>query len=95
MALVIIFLNSFANEDRPRLARENRPYVILSTAENLKDYDRLCQNGPSVDCFGESICKIAKIQCLPNTTCDPLMPICVDKQIEDYQPRTYNVTSHH
>ncbi|EFO87017.1 hypothetical protein CRE_19373 [Caenorhabditis remanei] len=93
MAVVIIYLNSFANEDKPRLAKENRPYTILSTADNLKDYDRLCVNGADIRCFGESICKIARITCVPNTTCDPIMPICTDREVEDYQPRTFNTTS--
>ncbi|CCD65657.1 INSulin related [Caenorhabditis elegans] len=93
MSIVIIYLNSFANEDKPRLARENRPYTILSTHLNLKDYDRLCLNGPTVKCYGETVCKVAKVECLPNKTCDPLMAICSDKSFEDYQDRKFNYTS--
>ncbi|CAI2353171.1 unnamed protein product [Caenorhabditis sp. 36 PRJEB53466] len=93
MAIVIIYLNSFANEDKPRMARENRPYTILRTSEHLKDYDRLCLNGPSVECYGETICKVAKIECVANSTCDSLMPICSDRDVEDYQQRKFNLTS--
>uniref|UniRef100_A0A8R1DIG0 Uncharacterized protein n=1 Tax=Caenorhabditis japonica TaxID=281687 RepID=A0A8R1DIG0_CAEJA len=80
-------------EDKPRLGRENRPYIILSTLEHLEDYDRLCLNGPPIVCYGETTCKVALIACPQNNTCEFLKPICTDKALEDLQERKFKYTS--